>query len=70
MEIQTADRSSETILQRIDAIIHELTELRKIVLRAQVESPNGNLAQQLYGALGRGDWSEYDPGLDWQRFAA
>jgi hypothetical protein len=70
MNIQTVGPSPKTILQRIDAIIQELEELREMVLRTPTEPPNDNLAQQLYGALGQGNWNEYDPDLDWQRFAA
>ena len=69
MDMQTVDQSDEKILQRIDTIIHELEELRKVLLHTKTETPEGNLAQQLYGALGQGDWSEYDLDLDWQRFA-
>jgi hypothetical protein len=70
MEVQTFNQSPEIILQRIDAIIHELQALRQVVARAQVDSPGDDLAQQLYGVLGQGDWSEYDKDLDWQRFDA
>ena len=68
--MQTLDHSPETILRRIDAIIRELEELRGMVLRSQVEPANDNLAQQLYGILGQGNWDEYDLDLDWQRFSA
>jgi len=69
MNIQMLDQSPGTILQRIDVIMRELQELRKLVLRTQIEpSPANDLAQQLYGALGHGDWDEYDLDLDWQRF--
>ena len=60
--------STKDIVQRIDAIIQALQELRQIVL-AQKQSPKRSLASQLYGALGQGTWDEYDPDLDWQRFA-
>ena len=50
---------TETILKRIDTIIQELQELRQAVL-AQERSLPGNLTAQLYGALGQGDWDEYD----------
>jgi hypothetical protein len=68
MDIQTVDLLAETISRRIDAIIHELEELRQMVVRTPVGPPTDNLAQQLYGALGQGGEDEYDPDLDWQRF--
>jgi hypothetical protein len=70
MNVHTRDQSPEVILQRIDAIMRELGELRQMVLRIQSEPTAGNLAQQLYGALGHGSWEEYDMQLDWQRFGA
>ena len=63
-------QSTELILQRIEAIMRELESLRKIVLTAQIESPQENLAQKLFGILGQGNWDEYDSDLDWQRFEA
>ncbi|GAB4542805.1 MAG: hypothetical protein Kow0063_35280 [Anaerolineae bacterium] len=53
-------RSPEAILERIEAIMRELAELRQMVLRIQPEPAAGDLAQQLYGALGHGSWEEYD----------
>jgi hypothetical protein len=71
MDIQVLDQSTEAVLQRIDAIMRELVELREVVLRKQTEQPPAdNLAQQLYGVLGHGNWNEYDFDLDWQRFNA
>jgi len=70
MDAYPVNQSVEAILQRIDTTIRELEGLRKALLRSQAETPENNLAQQLYGALGQGDWEEYDPDLDWQRFAA
>ena len=70
MDVQTLNQSPEAILQRIDAIIHELAELRKQVAQSQVGLASDDLAQQLYGVLGQGSWSEYDPDLNWQRFSA
>jgi hypothetical protein len=66
--MQKVPESPDLILKRIDAIIQELQELRQVVL-VQERSSEGNLAEQLYGALGQGTWDEYDPDLDWQRFA-
>lgn len=65
---QKVPESPDLILKRIDSIIQELQELRQVVL-VQERSSEGNLAEQLYGALGQGTWDEYDPDLDWQRFA-
>ena len=59
----------ETIIRQIDTIIRELQELQRL-LSAQARPTNGNLTDQLYGALGRGSWEEYDLHLDWQRFSA
>ena len=63
------ESTAETLLERIDAIAHELEELRQAVL-VQVRPPDQNLANQLYGALGQGSWEEYDPQLDWHRFSS
>lgn len=62
------DTTPQAIIKRIDAIIDELQGLRQTIL-VQTQSANGNLTEQLYGALGQGSWEEYDPQLDWQRFA-
>lgn len=62
------DTTPETIVKRIDAIICELQVLRQTIL-VQTRPPNGNIVEQLYGALGQGSWDEYDLYLDWQRFA-
>ncbi len=52
------ETTPEVIVKRIDAILYELQELRRAVLE-QSRPSNGNLAQQLYGALGKGTWDEY-----------
>jgi len=62
------DTTPEAVIKQIDAIIRELQGLRQIIL-VQTRPPNGNLTEQLYGALGQGSWDEYDLHLDWQRFA-
>ena len=64
---QEEHASPDPVLRRIDAIIRELQELRRVVL-VQERSADGNLTAQLYGALGQGTWDEYDSDLDWQRF--
>lgn len=70
MDAQILNPSPDTLLQRIDTIMHELQELRQAVFRLQAGSVEDNPAQQLYGALGQGSWDEYDLELDWQRFGA
>ncbi len=67
MDLQT-NQSSQVLLRRIDAIMRELQALRQSVKAMQTNVPETDLAQQLYGALGKGSWDEYDPDLDWQRF--
>ncbi|MCZ7570747.1 MAG: hypothetical protein M5U01_19480 [Ardenticatenaceae bacterium] len=62
------DQSTEAILQRIDTIIQELGELRRLVTQRQAEPAAEDLVEELYGALGQGTWDEYDVTLDWQRF--
>jgi len=59
--------SSEAVLERIDAILRELLELRQTVV-AQGRVARGDMATELFGALGRGRWEEYDLGLDCRRF--
>ena len=58
----------EVISQRIDAIIQELEELRKVITAQESGPCSEDLAQQLYGALGQGVWEEYDFDLDWKQF--
>jgi uncharacterized membrane protein len=67
MDLQT-NQSPHALLKRIDAIMRELQALRQSVQEMQTEAPETNLTQQLYGALGQGDWNEYDLDLEWQRF--
>jgi len=61
------ETTPDVIVKRIDAILYELQELRRAVLE-QSRPSNGNLTQQLYGALGKGTWDEYDRDIDWRRF--
>ena len=63
------ESTTATLLERIDTIAHELEELRKAVWM-QVQLPDRNLANRLYGALGQGSWEDYDLNLDWQRFSS
>lgn len=60
--------SPQVILRQIDAIIHELETLRTSVVTMLGEADSSDLTQQLFGVLGQGTWTEYDPDLDWQRF--
>jgi predicted component of type VI protein secretion system len=69
MGVQVDDLSPQVIVQRIDAIMQELGELRQMIIRIQTKLPKDNLAEQLYGILGKGTWGEYDLDLEWQRFS-
>ncbi|HEX8682521.1 MAG TPA: hypothetical protein VF707_09430 [Ardenticatenaceae bacterium] len=60
---------TEAIVQRIDAILQELAELRRMVIQSQAYPQGKNLAERLYGSAGQGTWDEYDPDLDWKRFS-
>jgi hypothetical protein len=56
-------------LERIDVIIRELQELRQVIL-VQSQSSSENLTDQLWGILApESKDDEYDPYLDWERFA-
>jgi hypothetical protein len=68
MEVQVDNRTPEHILQQIDGIIQELQSLRMTVAQMQNKPLVGNLAEELFGSLGKGTWEEYDFDLDWQRF--
>jgi hypothetical protein len=65
--VQTTTQTPNMVLARIDAIIHELYELRSLVVRER-PLPVPDLAYELFGVLGQGAWDEYDLDLDWQRF--
>jgi len=65
--VRDTERPAEAVLERIDVILRELLELRQTIV-AQGRAAGGNLARELFGALGRGTWEEYQPDLDWQRF--
>jgi hypothetical protein len=60
--------SPEALLQRIDAIMRELQEMRRLLLN-QAQQPEEGLVEQLWGALGQGDWEEYHENLDEERFS-
>ncbi len=61
-----SERERQKLLQQIDALIHDLQNLRT-QLSAQSVSSSGKVAN-LFGKLGRGSWQEYDLELDWERF--
>jgi hypothetical protein len=64
---QTTVQTPDQVLVRIDTIIHELYELRSLVVRER-PLPIPGLSSELFGVLGQGTWDEYDLDLDWQRF--
>ena len=59
----------EALLARIDAIIRELENLRRLVVQRS-SAPAPHLAERLFGALGQGTWDEYDLDIDWLRFGS
>lgn len=71
--LSTVQISPEALLQRIDGIMRELQELRRLVLEqppSQVESSESDLVAQLAGCLGQGSWNEYEDDINWERFGA
>lgn len=65
--VRDARLPSEVVLERIDAILRDLLELRRTV-EAQGQVDRKNIATELFGALGYGTWEEYDRDVDWRRF--
>lgn len=57
----------EALLQRIDAIMRELQEMRRLIM-SQSRQIDEDLVEQLWGILGHGDWDEYQEELDWEYF--
>jgi hypothetical protein len=57
--VRDVEQPTEAVLERIDAILRDLLELRQTVA-AQGRAARGNLAKELFGALGRGTWEEYN----------
>ncbi len=57
----------DQMLARIDAAIQELQALRQQLV-VPVKATTIGITEQLFGALGRGSWDEYDLDLDWARF--
>jgi len=57
------------IVGRIDAMIRELEIMRRQLTTMPKAEPSMGLTDQLFGALGKGTWAEYDLNLDWVRFS-
>lgn len=57
------------ILQRIDAITQELSELRRMVDRVLVAGSPSSFTSELLGCLGSDPVEAYDLSLDWERFS-
>jgi hypothetical protein len=71
--LSTVQVSPEALLQRIDAIMRELQELRRLVVAEsppQAEPHGPGLVAQLAGCLGQGSWDEYEDDIEWERFAS
>lgn len=69
----TVPLSPESLLKRIDAIMRELQELRRLVVAEsppQAEPHEPGLVAQLAGCLGQGSWDEYEDDVEWERFAS
>ena len=72
----TVQVSSEALLQRIDAIMRELQDLRQIVSsQSQPQEPPPDIVAQLAGALapkprpeGFSAFEEYESMTEWERF--
>jgi hypothetical protein len=65
--LSTVQVSPEALLQRIDTIMHELQELRRLIVAEpppQAEPHEPGLVAQLAGCLGQGSWDEYDADFD------
>ena len=54
---ESYDTPPETVVKGIDSILYELQELRWSILE-KAQHSEGNLAEELYGALGQGTWDE------------
>ncbi len=72
---QTASIDTQYLLERIDAIMHELQELRRVVEPALQDSTvdrDEELVDLLWGSLGQGSWDELNSNIDisWYRFDA
>jgi hypothetical protein len=68
MQTAVAVLDPEQTITQIDAIIQQLMTLRCQLL-SQIAPATTHVTEQLFGALGRGTWEEYEPDLDWIRFS-
>jgi len=66
-QVLNVDRT--VILQRIDAIAQELSELRRIVDRVFAAGSPSTFTSDLLGCLGFEPVEAYDLSLDWERFS-
>jgi hypothetical protein len=57
------------ILERIDLIAQELSELRRMVDKVFAFGPSASLTSELLGCLGSEPVEAYDHSLDWERFS-
>lgn len=56
------------MLDRIDAMVRELGEMRRHYAARRKGAKAAGLTEGLFGAAGRGTREEYDLNLDWLRF--
>ena len=66
---QRADLDTKLVVERIDAMVRELEEMRRVLTAMPKRETPAGLTEELFGALGRGTWEEYDVNLDWARFS-
>jgi hypothetical protein len=67
----TVEVSSEVLIQRIDAIMRELQELRRLVSsQPRLQETPADIVSQLAGCLGQGSWDEYEDDIELERFAS
>lgn len=64
-----AGLDTPTIIQRIDAMMHELETFRRQLTALPKVTAGLGLTQELFGVAGQGSREEYDVHLDWKRFA-
>ena len=57
------------ILERIDMIAQELSELRRMVDKVFTSGLSASLTSELLGCLGSEPVETYDHSLDWERFS-
>jgi hypothetical protein len=61
------------LARRIDHLTRELLEIRRQISSLQAgahrDDPRPHLADELFGALGHGDWQEYDFFAEYERFS-